>query len=348
MGKNLFSGFIVLLVSILMLEFGLGADVLGKSKENSKAEKHYEKGRKAYLLLSSEGFKDAIKHYKEAIEADPDFAPAYAGLGEVYSFIGYFKREDREDYEDAYNRSHESIVRALQLDKDCLESQRALALSYLHLQRKKDAQVAAKRALALNPNDAESHYILWAAGEKEPESPLIRKALELNPNLIVAHVDLGSTYFFQKSDYEKAVEHYRHAVEINEDSARTRTYLGNAFRYLATTNRIQDHLDESLVHYKKAIKIDSDFVPAHVNYGVALFYMGEVKESMAQLWKALSINPNYVDAYYFLGRFNEATDNTKEAIANYQKFVDLVSKNDRYAAYLTNAREGLARLNGTN
>ena len=83
MGKNLFSGFMVLLLSILMLEVGLSADVLGKSKENSEAEKHYEKGRKAYLLLSSEGFEDAIKHYKEAIEADPDFPAALHTLAEV-------------------------------------------------------------------------------------------------------------------------------------------------------------------------------------------------------------------------------------------------------------------------
>jgi tetratricopeptide (TPR) repeat protein len=319
MGKNLFGGFMVLLLSILMLEVGLSADVLGKFKEGLKAEKHYEKGRKAYLLLSSEGFKDAIRHYKEAIEADPEFAPAYAGLGEVYSFIGFFKREDREDYEDAYNMSHENIVKALQLGKDSLESQRALALSYLHLQRKKDALTAAKRALELNPNDAESYYILWAVGEREPDSPQIRKALELDPNLIVAHVDLGNTYLFQKSDYEKAVEHYKKAVEINEDSARTQTYLGNAFRLLATTQRTQDDLDEALKHYKKAIKIDSDFVPAYVNYGVALFYMGEVEESIAQEKKAVSLNPSYPDTYYFLGRFNEATYNTKEAIANYQK-----------------------------
>ncbi|HSE83354.1 MAG TPA: tetratricopeptide repeat protein [Thermodesulfobacteriota bacterium] len=341
MGKNLFSGFMVLLLSVLMLGLGLSADVLGESKENSKAEKHYEKGRKAYLLLSPEGFEDAVKHYKEAIEADPDFAPAYAGLGEVYSFIGYFKREDREDYEDAYNRSHENIVRALQLDEDSLESQRALALSYLHLQRKKDAQTAAERALALNPNDAESHYILWAAGERDPKSPIIKKALELDPSLIVAHVDLGSTYFFQKSDYEKAAEHYKHAVEINEDSARTHTYLGNALRFLAYRNK-------ALEHYKKAIKIDPDFVPAYVNYGVGLYYMGELEESIAQEKKALSLNPNYPEAYYFLGRFYEATGNTKEAIANYQKFVDLVSKHDRYASYLTNARGKLAGLNGTN
>ena len=344
MGKNFFRVLMALLLSVLMLGVGLSADVLGESEDNSEAEEHYEKGREAYLLLSSEGFEDAIEHYKEAIEADPDFAPAYAGLGEVYSFIGYFKREDREDYEDAYNRSHENIVRALQLDEDSLESQRALALSYLHLQRKKDAQAAARRALELNPNDAESHYILWAAGERDPESTLIKKALELNPNLIVAHVDLGSTYFFQKGDYEKAVEHYRHAVDINGDSARTRTYLGNAFRFLASAHGRQGYFKEALTHYRKAIEIDPDFVPAYVNYGVGLYYTHRLEESIAQEKKALSLNPNYPDAYYFLGRFYEAAHNTDEAVVNYQKFIDLVSKHDRYAVYLENARQSLTRL----
>src|SRR5713101_6562683 len=87
---------------LLFLLFFISSEHIANSKEksksntqtkNSSAAEYYQKGRKSYFLFTPKGFQDATIYYNKAIEADPNFAPAYAGLGEVYSFIGYYKME---------------------------------------------------------------------------------------------------------------------------------------------------------------------------------------------------------------------------------------------------------------
>lgn len=334
--RKLFSPFVVLILitSILGNERAAKSEDAEEEKEVSSAVEYYELGRKAYLMLS---LQEAITYYNKAIEADPNFAPAYAGLGEAYSFIGHFKREDREEYEDAYNESHENLLKAIKLDKSKMECQRALALSYLHLKRTKDAEAAVRQALEMNPDDAESYYILWAASGKSPDSPHIAKALELNPRLVMAHLDMGTGYFFQKGDYEKAEGYYRQAVEINPNLAR-------AYNHLGTALRTQGSFNPAVSEYIKAVQIDPGFAPAHINLGATLFYMGKYEDAIAHLTKALSLNLNYPDAYYFLANAHERAGNPEEAMRNYQIFVALVSKEEKYSSYITNAKGSMAKL----
>jgi tetratricopeptide (TPR) repeat protein len=344
--KKIFSVFTFLF--LLTLVFGVEQPAHSKKKKpkennapranNSLAVENYQKGREAYLVFTPKGFQDAIEYYSRAIQADPRFAPAYAGLGEVYSFMGYYKLEAREDYEEYYNNSYKNMIKALELDGNGKECQRALALSYLHLRRLKEAETAAKRVLEQDPNDAESYYIIWAATGQDPESPYIKKALELNPNLVVAHIGLAKAYFFKKGNYRKATEHYKKAVEL-ADSPQLHNYLG-------TSLRTEGYLGQAMSEYQKAIELDPNYAPAYMNLGITLFYLDRFEESIAKQKKAISLNPNYPDAYYYLARAYEKTNNPQEAIKNYKTFISLVSNQENYSDYIASARESLVKLAG--
>lgn len=348
MARKLFGlfGITILLISVSVA--GITANSKEKTKKDKKEDRaetkagkeveYYEKGRSAYLLFTPKGFKDAIEYYKKAIEVNPNFAPAYAGLGEVYSYMGYYKLEVREDYEEDYNNSYKNMVKALKLGADTKECQRALALTYLHLRRLKEAEATARRVIEQYPNDAESYYILWAATGRDPDSPLIRKALELDPKLVVAHIGLGSAYFFNKGNYKKATEHYKMAMELAESP--------ELHNYLGTSLRTEGYLGQALSHYQKAIELDPNYAVGYMNLGITLFYMNKYKESIENLKKSLSLNPNYPDTYYHLARVYEKTKNDREAVANYQTFIKLTSGQQRFSSYIASARESLARLNG--
>ncbi|MER3447342.1 MAG: hypothetical protein C4291_11085 [Candidatus Dadabacteria bacterium] len=304
--------------------------------KNSSAVEYYQKGRKSYLLFTPKGFLDAINYYNKAIEADPNFAPAYSGLGEIYSFIGYYKMEVKEDYEDSYNRSYENMLKALKLDPKSIDTQRALALSYLHLRRIDEAEAAARRALELDPNDAESYYVLWATSGRDPESPYIKKALELDPKLVVAYIGLGNAYLFNKGNYAKATEYYRKAVEIT-NSPQLHNYLG-------TSLRTQGYFDEAVSEYLKAIELDPNYAPAYMNLGATFLYMSKFGDSINEEQKAISLNSNDPEAYYHLARALELSGKPKEAIENYRIFINLASDQEKYADYVENARRSIEKM----
>lgn len=326
----------------------IGFTSLVKSDENTDHKKsnitslstkdYYETGRQEYLKFTPVGFKAAIENFTKALTLDPNFAPAYAGLGEVNSFIGFYRLEVKDEYERFFNEAYRNILKALQYGPNLLETQRALAINYLHLSRENDAAAAASRALQINPNDAESHYVVWAANGKRPDDQSIRKALVLNPNLVMAHVDLATAYFFKTRDYNKAADHYKKAVDL-ADSPQLHNYLG-------TTLRSQGYFPRAIAEYRRAIELDPNFAPAHMNLGITLFYMNKFNDSIASTNKAISLNPNYPDSYFFLARSYEATNNPQLATKNYVLFLDLVREQENYSSYISTARKSLAKLQG--
>src|SRR5262249_46711970 len=126
----------------------------GAKRVDPEAHELYLKGRYALNDQSEAGIRKAIALFRQAIERDPRFAPAYAGLSDAYS-----------DLRSTYAAPREVMPQAKE---------------------------AARRALELDDTLAEAHVSQgqidffydfdWSAAEKE-----FRRAIELNPNLAEAH-----------------------------------------------------------------------------------------------------------------------------------------------------------------
>ena len=156
--------------------------------EKSSAFEYFVKGRNAYLLSTPKGYKDAISWYNKALEVDEKYAPAYAGLGEIYALSGDWKGQS-EECGASYDKSLEYSLKATELAPELSHSHRALAMSYYALGRYEEAEREAKKAIEIDPSDAEAYFVLWKATGKDPDSEYIRKALDLNPELLMARND---------------------------------------------------------------------------------------------------------------------------------------------------------------
>jgi superkiller protein 3 len=319
---------------IFLLVFGCSSE----KKNIEKALEHYTKGRQAYLLFTPKGLEEAIKEYEKAIYLNKNYALAYAGLGEAYSFLGLWNEQNTNKKDQSiYDKSFENSQKALELAPDLSESHRALASSYRALGKFKDAGKEAAKSIELSTKDSEAYYILWTVTGADPDSEYIKKALELNPNLSVAHNDLGYIYY-TKGKYEKAAEHLRRAIKINPD-------LVQAYTNMGLTLAAQKRLDEAEKQYRKAIEITPDYLLAHYNLGVVLGSQGKFDDAIGEFEKAIEINSDFPEAHLTLALAYESKGDTKKAMEEYQKFVDLPSaSNSRYEKIVAEAKGRIKKL----
>jgi serine/threonine protein kinase/tetratricopeptide (TPR) repeat protein len=118
----------------------------------------YLKGRYQWSRRNREGIEKAIAYFEQAIAKDPNYAPAYAGLSDAYSFVSYLQVSP-----EAIPKARSAAQKAVELDDSLPEAHASLG----NLLCDQDWDFAGserelRRALELNPNYATAHHWLWA------------------------------------------------------------------------------------------------------------------------------------------------------------------------------------------
>jgi tetratricopeptide (TPR) repeat protein len=136
----------------------------------------------------------AIQLFQKAIELDPRYAGAYAGLGEAYANL-YQNFERKEIWLD---KAIESSLKALMYDSTLSEAYAALGLAYFHRKSLDEALTACQKAIDLDPNNYIAYWILgriYHTTDRDSEAvDLFKKVLTLNPEFHSAYSDLHLAY----------------------------------------------------------------------------------------------------------------------------------------------------------
>lgn len=182
----------------------------------------YLKGRYEWNKRSNPGMVEAQRLFRNAIEADPQFALAYVGLADTLLVA----ESDEGEAADA-------IAKALELDPNLAEAyaSRGFYLMF-HRWEWQEAETAFKRSLELNPNYATAHHwyatLLSIKGENEAAKAEMRAALELNPLSYNFTADLGQLYYFS-GEYAEAEQLCQKAIEIYPDFSFAHEHLGSIY-----------------------------------------------------------------------------------------------------------------------
>jgi predicted O-linked N-acetylglucosamine transferase (SPINDLY family) len=162
---------------------------------------------------------------------------------------------------------------------------------------------------------------LLARGELAAAASHYRRALELDPAFVDAHINLGNALRLQ-GQFEQAIASFQRALELNPA-------LAEAHHNLGFTLDQQGRLLEAEACYLKALAIDPDFASAHNNLGNTRKALGRLAEAEACYRWALQIKPNYAEAHYNLGtiffeqgRFVEAEAGYRHALASKPEFAE--------------------------
>lgn len=239
---------------------------------NIEAYEAYLKGRYFWNKRTRDGFRKAVEYFKQAIEIDPTYARAYAGLGDAYGYLG---GDDPAAQAESAAKAKAGARRALELDETLGEAHASLGL------------------YAMN-NDWD-----WAEAEKE-----FKRAIELNPNYATAHQWYGE-FLVYMGRFDEAIREIERAHELDPLSLIISTDVakvyGMARRY-----------DEAIAQYKRTLDVDPDFAEARALLALTYSMKGQHAEAAAELLKVkdLENNPPYLSwlvyAYGQAGRMDEA------------------------------------------
>jgi len=319
-----------LIISVLISNIStIGA----KADDNKDQSKLLKEAKESFLLFTPQSIGKAIDKYNKVLENNPKNPDAYAGLAQSYSLLGFYNQQVKDDYENEFNKAHSYILKALALDKSNSNVKRALAYYYLHLSREKEAGKIADEILSKNKKDYEAMYISWASGAKHPEDVTISKALEENPEMIEARVDLAQVLFYRKARYSRAAEEVQKAIDIH-DSPYLRDLLGNIY-----VN--QHNYEKSADEFKRAMNMDPKFASAYKDYGISLFYKSKINDSIDQLIKSISLNPRFPEAYFYLAKNYERKGNHAKSDNYYKDFLRLAAGESKYYEMILIAKQNL-------
>ena len=197
--------------------------------ENVEAYQLYLKGRYFAEQYSADGFRKAVEHFNQAIQKDPNYALAYAGLAENYWVTSTVALSPRE----AMPKAREFAVKALQIDDTLAEAHTSLACvqafyDYDFLSAEREF----KRAIELNPGSASAHqwYCWYLAPLQRTDEALreIKRARELDPLSLLINAQLGMVFHFSRQ-YDRAIEAYQKAVEMDPNNSFARIWLTRTY-----------------------------------------------------------------------------------------------------------------------
>jgi adenylate cyclase len=183
--------------------------------EDFRAYDLYLRGRQHYHRHTLRDNEIAEELYRQAIEADSEFARAWAGLADLYADL-YIWTEKKEELT---RKAEEAANRALELDPDLAEAYVSLGHVLLGRERLDEAVVAFERALELTPNLYEAHYYyartLFAQGQFEEAAERFARAHEVRPDEFQA-LALGAGALRALGREEEALDSDRRCLEVIE------------------------------------------------------------------------------------------------------------------------------------
>ncbi len=247
--------------------------------QNAEAYQLYLQGRFYWKKRTEEGLNKGIAYFQQALQKDPDYALAYAGLADSYNMLGWWQFISAQE---AGPKAKQAALKALELDASLPE---------------------AHASLAIMKSDYEWD---WNGAEEE-----FKEALRLNPNYETAYRWYGG-YLAVTGRHDQAIATAKRAQQLDPTSLLNSSDVGWEL-YLAR------RYDEAVGQLRKTVEMDVNYFPAHNWLALAYFGKSMYQQATEEAKKSAILSNNSTDAMAVLAISYAASGDTNAATSILRK-----------------------------
>ena len=274
--------------------------------KNLGAYHSYLKGRYFWNKRNKDALEKAVGYFKEAIEKDPDYAPAYTGLADAYAALALLEFVAPRE---AYPLAKRAVERALAIDDELAEAHTSLALTRFQYDWDwRGSEGEFKRAIELNSNYAPAHHfyadMLKAQGRFDEAMDQIGLAQELDPLSLPISTGVGHVLYLARR-YDDSIQQYAKAVELDPNFMQTHLWFGRPYLQ-------KGMYAEAIAELRKAVSLSGESTVALAMLGHALASAGMEGEANETLRKLVERSRStYVPSYWIAVIHNGFKDREK-------------------------------------
>ena len=308
---------------------GLKEKFVKHDTEDVEAYNFYLKGRFYWSKRTEEDVKKGIDNFQQAIEKDPSYAAAYAGLADCYNAFGWYRVLPPKE---AFSRAKATALKALEIDKTLAEAHASLAYAkfyydwdwpgaekefrlsselnatypttphwhaeYLAAMGRVDEAIAEKeRASKLDPLsmviNSTIGWMSYFARKYDQAIEQIKKASEIDPNFAPAHYWLGQAYL-QKGKFKEAITEFKNAANLSKGSLYVVAGLAHAYAVSGEKVEAQKMLDQLIELSTKRYVSPYDIAEVCIGLGkqdLALDWLQKALDDRSHALVFLNVEP---------------------------------------------------------
>jgi tetratricopeptide (TPR) repeat protein len=254
------------------------SDLVAASGRNKRA-KAVQSFRDGLSFLSKDDCEKALPYFEKAVEADVNYAEAWAQTG--------FCREKLGRHGEAIEASKKAVSL-----RPSAESYFNIGLASYYLKNYREAAENYRQAIRLDPyNAADAHYALGLVyrdwNRPEDEIQAYKQAIKLKPDYVSAYERLGSRYLRSKK-YPEAIETFKQLGALKPGDATPANSMGEAYLEMGL-------LSDAVSAFRNAIQLKPDFGKAYYNLGKSLLAMGNRDGAVEQYNILQNLNQDWAE-----------------------------------------------------
>jgi TolB-like protein/Tfp pilus assembly protein PilF len=237
--------------------------------ENPEAYNLYLQGRFFWNKRTEAGLNKSVEYFEKAIEVDPNYALAYAGLADTYYNQAWWGLVPREE---GYAKAKETVLRALDINPNLAEAHTVLgAVLFWDEWKWEEARKELQLAVELNPNFVTAHHyyseLLDILRQNDEARQQINLAIKLDPFFQMVHSGSGRIYYNERRFTESLVE-YRKVEEL-DPVFNVHWYIFNVYVNLGEDSLAVEELQKALLR--------DSLMPENMNFVKDVLYKSDMK-----------------------------------------------------------------------